>query len=67
MYGKHFTEGEIKELITLYKSPPAQKLLRLLPQITAETMPKITEWVTPAITQLMDEVFIEEKKKFKTR
>ena len=67
MYGKHFTEEELKELITIYKSPSVQKLLRLLPQITADTMPKITQWVTPIVTRLMDEVFIEEKKKFQTR
>ncbi|MGH9754187.1 MAG: DUF2059 domain-containing protein [Blastocatellia bacterium] len=67
MYGKHFTEEELKELIAFHKTPVAQKLLRLLPQITAETMPKIVEWVTPTFTQLMDEVFIEEKNKFKTR
>jgi hypothetical protein len=67
MYGKHFTENELKELIDMYKSPSVQKLLRLLPQITADTMPKITQWVTPIVTQLMDEVFIEEKKKFQTR
>lgn len=67
MYGKHFTEDELKELIAFHKTPVAQKLLRLLPQITAETIPKVTEWVTPTFTQLMDEVFIEEKKKFKTR
>lgn len=67
MYGKHFTEDELKELIAFHKTPVAQKLLRLLPQITAETIPKVTEWVAPTFTQLMDEVFNEEKKKFKTR
>jgi hypothetical protein len=67
IYAKHFSDEEIKELLVLYKSPVAQKFLRLLPQITAEIFPKVEKWITPNLTKLMDEVFIEEKKKFKIR
>jgi hypothetical protein len=67
IYAKHFSEEEIKELIILYKSPVAQKFLRLLPQFTSEMLPKIQEWITPALTQLMEEAFTEEKKKFKAK
>ena len=67
MYARHFSEEEIKELIILYKSPAAQKFLRLLPQITAETLPKAQEWITPPLTKLMEELFTEEKEKFKAR
>jgi len=67
IYAKYFSEEEIKELIILYKSPAAQKFLRLLPQITAEMLPKLQEWITPSLTQLMEEAFAEEKKKFKAR
>jgi hypothetical protein len=67
IYAKHFSEEEIKELIILYKSPAAQKFLRVLPQITAEMLPKMQEWVTPPLTQLMEEAFAEEKKKFNAR
>jgi hypothetical protein len=67
IYAKYLSEEEIKELIILYKSPAAQKLLRLLPQITAEILPKMQEWITPAMTQLMEEAFAEEKKKFNAR
>jgi hypothetical protein len=67
IYAKHFSEEELKELIILYKSPVAQKLLQLFPQITAEILPKVQEWVTPALTKLMEESFIEEKKKFNAK
>ena len=67
IYAKYFSEEEIKELITLYKSPAAQKFLRVLPQITAEMIPKMQEWVTPPLTQLMEEAFAEEKKKFNAK
>lgn len=67
IYGKHFTEEELKELLTIYKSLTMQKFLRLLPQITAEMFPKMEEWVTPTFTQLADELITEEKKRLKTR
>ena len=67
IYAKHFSEEEIKELIILYKSPAAQKLLRLLPQITSEILPKVQEWITPELTQLIQEAFIEEKQKIKAK
>jgi Uncharacterized protein conserved in bacteria (DUF2059) len=67
IYAKHFNEEEIKELIILYKSPVAQKLLRLLPQITAEVIPKVQAWITPTLTQVMEEAFAEEKKNLKTK
>jgi hypothetical protein len=30
-------------------------------------LPKLQEWITPSLTQLMEEAFAEEKKKFKAR
>lgn len=66
-YGKHFTEEELKELVTLYKSPTAQKLVRLLPQILAETFPKIEELMEPALTRLVGELITEEKNRLKNR
>jgi uncharacterized protein len=67
IYAKHFSEEEIKELIILYKSPTAQKLLRLLPQLAAEVIPKVQEWITPTFTEVTEEAFAEEIKKFKTK
>ena len=64
IYAKYFSDQELKELIVIYKSPSIQKLLRLLPQITGETLPKVQEWVAPTITKLMEEAYSEEKKKF---
>jgi len=67
MYGKHFTEEELRELVALYRSPAAQKLVRILPQILAETSPKIEELMAPALNQLVGELIAEEKKKLTTR
>jgi len=67
IYGKHFTEKELKELISLYKSPALQKFHRLSPQITTEMFSKIDVLITRAVGRLMDELLIEEIKKLKTK
>ncbi len=67
IYGKHFTEKELNELISLYKSPALQKYLRLSPQITSEMFSNIDVLITRAVGRLMDESLIEEIKKLKTK
>jgi len=67
IYGKHFTEEELKELISLYKSPALQKYLRLSPQITSEMFSNIDVLITRAVGRTMDELLIEEIKKLKTK
>ena len=37
-YQKHFTKGDIDNLVAFYSSPTGAKLLRELPSITAESM-----------------------------
>ena len=66
-YGKYFNEQELKELVTIYKSPTAQKLVRMTPQILNDTIPKIEELVTPSINKLMDDLINEEKMKLKNK
>src|SRR5262249_39417893 len=67
MYGKHFTEGELKELVTLYKSPTLQKLIRRLPQIMAGSIRKVEELVTPTTPGIMGGRNLKKKKTTKTR
>jgi hypothetical protein len=38
VYQKHFTKGDIDALVTFYGTPTGQKILRELPEITAEAM-----------------------------
>lgn len=38
VYQKHFTKGDIDALVAFYETPTGQKLLRVLPEITAESM-----------------------------
>jgi uncharacterized protein len=38
VYQKHFTKGDIDALVAFYATPTGQKLIRELPEITAEAM-----------------------------
>jgi uncharacterized protein len=38
VYQKHFTRGDIDAMVAFYETPTGQKLLRELPEITAESM-----------------------------
>jgi len=63
IYGKLFTEEELKELIAIYKTPVAQKFIKLFPQMSEEATLKIQELILPTITQAITEIVEDEKKK----
>ena len=51
-YQKHFTKGDIDNLVAFYSSPTGAKLLRELPSIMAESMQEMT----PIILKYSDTV-----------
>ena len=59
IYGKYFTESEIKDLIVFYKSPTGQKMTSIMPQILSESMQQTTEKLTSTFTKLAIEVLKE--------
>lgn len=52
VYQKHFTKGDIDNLIAFYSSPTGEKLLREMPAIMAESM----QGMTPVLTKYLDTV-----------
>lgn len=44
IYKKHFTQAEVQQLITFYKSPIGQKVSATLPAVTAESMEVGEQW-----------------------
>ena len=42
VYQKHFTKGDINDLLTFYSTPTGQKLIKELPAITTEAMQAAT-------------------------
>jgi hypothetical protein len=64
IYDKHFTEAEVKDLISFYKTSTAQKFVRLTPQITAEMLQSIQKSMDTELDQLIMESFAAEQNKF---
>jgi hypothetical protein len=52
VYQKHFTKGDIDNLVAFYSSPTGEKMLREMPSIMAEAM----QSMTPIITKYADTI-----------
>jgi hypothetical protein len=63
VYDKYFTEAEVKDLIDFYKTPTGQKFIKILPQISAEMLPRIGQLMDPAATLLSTELLGDELKR----
>jgi uncharacterized protein len=63
VYDKYFTEAEVKDLIAFYKTPTGQKFIKILPQISAEMLPRIGQLMDPAATLLATELLGDELKR----
>jgi|SRR5579864_5340609 len=51
VYQRHFTKGDIENLVAFYSSPTGQKVLEEMPAITSESM----QAVLPVMRKYMDE------------
>jgi len=49
VYQKHFTKGDVDALVAFYSTPTGQKLIKELPEITAEAMQEITPLLRKSI------------------
>jgi len=52
IYQKHFTKGDIDNLLVFYSTPTGEKILREMPSITAEAMQEMM----PVISRYVDTV-----------
>lgn len=65
-YDKYFTEQEIKDFITFYKSPSGQKYINVMPEMMKDLMGNMMKNYVPAMKKSMDakmEKLKEQKKK----
>jgi hypothetical protein len=60
-FDKYYTLDEIKELIVFYKSPVGQKSIKLMPEVTAETMKAVQEKLMPKMMIVIKEIEDENK------
>lgn len=59
IYQKHFTKGEVDDLISFYSSPIGQKFLREQPQLTQESLTKVVPMMQKRVQVVMDEINYE--------
>lgn len=63
IFDKYFTEGELREWITFYKSPVGKKSIELMPVMMAEMMSKTGEILMPKIRQEVDAILADEMRR----
>lgn len=62
-YASHFTEAELKELLTFYRSPTCKKLTTELPLVLEESFTRAREWGGKLSAEITTRVREEMKKK----
>jgi uncharacterized protein len=67
IYDKHFTEAEIKDLVAFYKTPAAQKFIRIAPQFMLDMAQMTKKLMDPELDKLIIESFADEQKIYKTK
>lgn len=66
IYATEFTEQELKDLVTFYKSPLGQKLLNTEPKAIAESMQYMQGWAQKFSEEVNGEFRAEMRKRGKT-
>ncbi|MET0313874.1 MAG: DUF2059 domain-containing protein [Hansschlegelia sp.] len=62
LYARHFTEGELRDMLAFYRTPTGQKALATLPQVSAETMQMVMGNLTqsmPRMQQRLQQALID--------
>jgi hypothetical protein len=60
IYSKYYTEQELKDLITFYKTPTGRKVIAVMPQVMQESMQRSMERLMPQQMQLIQEIVQQE-------
>ncbi len=60
VYDKYFTESELRDITSFYKSATGKKAIAILPQIVTDSMSRTNEILLPKMTSIMTEVITEE-------
>ena len=65
VYAKHFTEQELKDLVTFYKTPLGQKVLAQEPRTVQASMTYMNQWAQSFSETVANEFRSEMKKRGK--
>lgn len=61
---KYFSEDELRDLITFYRTPTGQKSISILPRILAEASNSLRQAIGPQVEHLMSDIVQDELKRF---
>lgn len=62
VYDKHFTEQQMRDLITFYKTPTGKRMIEVTPQLTMELMTAMMGKMIPKLQEFMKEAAESELK-----
>ena len=60
LYDKFFTENELRDLVTFYRTPTGQKVIDTMPKLFAESMQASQRELLPKVLKLVGEIVQEE-------
>ncbi|MBV5259778.1 DUF2059 domain-containing protein [Synechococcus moorigangaii CMS01] len=60
LYNEYFTEAELQDLITFYKTPTGQKTAATFPELTERSTALFSEQLAPAMIEITQQVMLEE-------
>ena len=66
-YDKNFTEAELRQIVVFYRTPAAQKSIKLAPELMMETMKVFSEKLMPKMTEFIKRATQEEVEKFRQK
>ncbi len=66
LYAKYFSENELRDLVTFYKSSTGRRTMEIMPNLIGESMTKANERIMPVVKDLMNEISSDEKTRFQT-
>ena len=62
LYDKYFTENELNDLLSFYRSPTGEKTLEVTPRLFQESMEKSQRILAPKIDEIVRQIMGEEQK-----
>lgn len=60
LHDKYFSESELRNLVTFYKSDTGKKVIEVMPNLITESMTRAAEVIMPRIMELMTQMQQEE-------
>lgn len=67
LYDKYYSEDDLKNLVTFYKSETGRKSIELAPKLFAESMERTAAVLRPVVQEIMAQVLSEEEQELQAK